>query len=85
MKSPVMQSLTAALLMTITAFQASAADWPQWRGPNRDAVNRETGLLDKWPADGPKLLWEAKGLGHGYSSVAIVRNRLFTMGDLEAE
>ena len=76
-------SFTAVFLILITDSQASAADWPQWRGPNRDAVNRETGLLDKWPADGPKLLWEAKGLGHGYSSVAIVGNRLFTMGDLE--
>jgi outer membrane protein assembly factor BamB len=58
------------------------ADWPQWRGPNRDDVCTETGLLKSWPADGPKLLWEIAGLGPGYSSVAIVDGRLYTMGDI---
>ena len=83
MKRSLLQSLAVAFLMIVDASQATAADWPQWRGPNRNAVNPETGLLDAWPAEGPKLLWEAKGLGRGYSSVAIVGNRLFTMGDLE--
>ena len=60
---------------------AGAADWHQWRGPNRDAKSSETGLLKQWPEDGPKLLWEIKGLGPGYSSVAVVDGKLYTMGD----
>lgn len=60
---------------------AGAADWPQWRGPNRDGKSSETGLLKEWPQDGPRLLWEIKGLGPGYSSVAIVDGKLYTMGD----
>jgi outer membrane protein assembly factor BamB len=63
------------------ATNAPAISWPQWRGPYRDAICRETGLLPKWPKDGPPLLWEAKGLGRGYSSVSIAGGRLFTMGD----
>jgi outer membrane protein assembly factor BamB len=61
---------------------AQGADWPQWRGPNRDGVCSETGLLKSWPADGPALLWEITGLGPGYASMAIVDGRLYTMGDI---
>ena len=60
---------------------ASAADWPQWRGPNRDAVSGETGLLPEWKPAGPPLAWKATGLGGGFSSVAISGGRIFTMGD----
>jgi outer membrane protein assembly factor BamB len=58
-----------------------SADWPQWRGPKRDAVSGEKGLLQKWPKNGPKLLWKAKDLGQAYSSVVVVGNRIWTMGD----
>jgi len=61
-----------------------AGDWPQWRGPNRDGICTETGLLKQWPEGGPKLLWEITGLGKGYSSFSIVQGRLFTMGDRQA-
>jgi outer membrane protein assembly factor BamB len=64
---------------------AQAADWPQWRGPNRDGICAETGLLESWPEGGPKLLWEIKGLGTGYSSLTIVDGKLYTMGDIEVE
>ena len=57
-----------------------AADWPQWRGPNRDGKSAETGLLQEWPKGGPRLLWRAEGLGEGYSSFAVVGNRLYTQG-----
>lgn len=69
---------TAALAIACTTL--SAADWPQWRGPNRDGVSTETGLLTQWSEDGPELLWTGKGLGKGYASVAIADGRLFTMG-----
>src|SRR4051794_28138661 len=58
----------------------SAADWPQWRGPNRDGISSETGLLDTWPAKGPPLVWKAQGLGEGYSSFSVVGDRLYTQG-----
>lgn len=74
------------LLMGLTALgydnACRAADWPQWRGPNRDGICSETGLLESWPEDGPKLLWEISGLGKGYSGFSIVDGKLYTMGDI---
>lgn len=55
--------------------------WPQFRGPNRDNISRETGLVKSWPADGPKLLWTATGLGEGYSSVSVAGGLVLTMGN----
>jgi len=62
----------------------SAADvpnWPQFRGPNRDNVSTDTGLLKEWDADGPALAWKASGLGLGFSSLAVTRDGIYTMGD----
>jgi len=64
---------------------AQGADWPQWRGPNRDGICSETGLLKSWPEDGPEFLWETTGLGPGYASMAIVDGRLYTMGDISLD
>jgi outer membrane protein assembly factor BamB len=64
---------------------AAADDWPAWHGPNRDAICRETGLLQDWPKSGPKLLWKIKTLGEGYSGPAIVGNVLYTMGNREGK
>lgn len=58
--------------------QASANDWPQWRGPQRDGVSTETGLLTTWPEGGPKLLWQAP-TGEGFSAPAIARGRVYSM------
>ena len=63
------------------ASSLSASDWPQWRGPARDDVSTETGLLKQWPAGGPPLAWKATGLGGGYSGVSVVGNRVYTMGE----
>ncbi len=73
------------LLLSATALPGWAApgDWPEWRGPNRDDLSPDTGLLKEWPSDGPRLLWTAKGLGDGYSTVSVVGNRLYTAGDKE--
>ncbi len=60
---------------------ARGADWPQYRGPNRVDVSTETGLLSSWPEGGPKLLWTYRDAGIGYSGVAIVGERLYTLGD----
>jgi outer membrane protein assembly factor BamB len=58
----------------------AAADWPQFRGPNRDGKSAETGLLKKWPQAGPRLIWSVEGLGSGYSSAAIANGLVYTTG-----
>jgi len=60
---------------------ASAQEWSQWRGPNRDGESTETGLLKEWPANGPALLWKSKALGGGYGSISSSGGRLFAMGE----
>ena len=75
--------LSGLVLLFAFAGQVMAqagANWPQWRGPNRDGVSKETGLLKQWPAEGPPLLWKASGAGRGYSSFSIANGRLYTMG-----
>ncbi|MGD8787609.1 MAG: PQQ-like beta-propeller repeat protein [Phycisphaerales bacterium] len=72
----------AVFILSVCSCIVEAADWPQWRGPNRDGICSETGLLKSWPKKGPKLLWELTGLGAGYSSMSIVDGRLYTMGDV---
>ena len=59
--------------------------WPQFRGPRRDGVSEERGLLATWPEGGPKLLWSAKGAGRGFSSTIIGGGRLYVTGDFDAE
>src|SRR4051812_48007123 len=75
---------TRLFLLTVCllglSWPAYAADWPQWRGPNRDDVSTETGLLQKWPAGGPRVLWPASDPGIGSWGPAVVGNRLYTMG-----
>ena len=70
----------ALLTLASQAMAQTAALWPQWRGPNRDGVSKETGLLKQWPADGPPLVWKATGAGRGYSSFSIADGKLYTMG-----
>jgi outer membrane protein assembly factor BamB len=59
---------------------ALAEDWPQWRGPDRTGVSKETGLLQSWPTGGPKLLWTFRDAGTGYSNMSVVGDRLYSMG-----
>ena len=77
--------LALAFLVAALPADQALADWPQFRGVNRDAQSAEKGLLQQWPAGGPKLAWQATGLGGGYSSVSIQNGRLFTMGDIGAD
>ncbi|MBE0535852.1 MAG: PQQ-binding-like beta-propeller repeat protein [Phycisphaerae bacterium] len=56
------------------------AYWPQFRGPNQDGRSSETGLLKKWPAGGPKLMWTVEGLGSGYSTVVVADGTIYTTG-----
>lgn len=64
-------------LVVFLAAAAGGADWPQFRGPNRDGVSSETGLRPNWPKEGPPLLWTYAGAGVGYSGPAVVGERLF--------
>ena len=74
-------AVAAAAGLSLAASPASTG-WPQWRGPNRDGVSTETGLLQSWKAGGPTVAWRTSGLGTGYSSVAVAGGRIFTMGDV---
>jgi outer membrane protein assembly factor BamB len=60
---------------------AGATDWPQWRGPQRNGISNETGLLRTWPKDGPKLLWRLKDIGEGYSAPAVIGPRLYLLSN----
>ena len=60
---------------------ARATDWPRWRGANLDGISQEKGWLSQWPQEGPKKLWEAS-VGVGYSSFAVAKGSLFTMGNV---
>jgi outer membrane protein assembly factor BamB len=69
------------VIATLISIASAFGDWPQWLGPNRDGHSTDTGLLKQWPKDGPKLVWKATGLGSGYTSVSVVGDWLFAMGD----
>jgi outer membrane protein assembly factor BamB len=67
------------------AAMAAAADWPQWRGPQRDGSSPETGLLKEWPKDGPKQLWKNAEVGGGYSTPSVVGGRVYLLGDKDKD
>jgi outer membrane protein assembly factor BamB len=72
--------LLAALVLGTSVLIEALEDWPQWRGPRRDGVSAERGLLKSWPQSGPPLAWKVGGAGEGYSSFAVAEGRLFTLG-----
>jgi outer membrane protein assembly factor BamB len=57
----------------------TAADWPQWRGPDRNGISSEK-VTAVWPAEGPKVLWQAS-VGTGFSSLSVSQGRVYTMGN----
>jgi outer membrane protein assembly factor BamB len=60
-----------------------AGDWPQWRGPNRNGISLDKGLLKDWPAEGPPVVWKVDTVGVGYSSLAVKGDRIYTQGDID--
>jgi outer membrane protein assembly factor BamB len=76
--------MPSALNVILVGFLATAplaaADWPQWRGVNRDGHSSETALLASWPAGGPPVVWRATGLGEGYASMSVAGGRVYTQG-----
>lgn len=73
----------AVLLAGFAVGSTSALDWPQWGGPQRDHISRESGLLKAWPKEGPKRMWLNENAGLGYAGVAVAEGKLFTMGARE--
>jgi outer membrane protein assembly factor BamB len=62
------------------AGAAAVSDWQQWRGPDRNGISKETGLLKSWPASGPAAEWTMNGLGAGYGSMAVAGDRIYVQG-----
>ncbi|MHC4583711.1 MAG: PQQ-binding-like beta-propeller repeat protein [Planctomycetota bacterium] len=78
--------IIGSLILTNAAYAADQDSfWPQFHGPNRDNISTEKGLLKKWPVNGPDLLWTAKGLGHGYSSISIANGMIYTASSIEKD
>jgi outer membrane protein assembly factor BamB len=79
-------TIRAALALAfLSASVTTAADWPQWRGPDRSNVSKESGLIGEWPKDGPPLAWKAAGLGDGVAPVSVASGRVFTTGNVDKE
>lgn len=73
------------ILLILTTLAVVAGDWPQFRGPNRDGISNESGLLKVWPEGGPKRIWSVKDLGQGFSAPIVVSNRVYITGDVGHE
>jgi outer membrane protein assembly factor BamB len=80
MKHSCTNQLAGLLVFTVT-MTAAANDWPQWRGPERNGISRETGLLKAWPKEGPKLLWQVKNIGSGYATPSVAGDRLYLLAN----
>ncbi len=68
------------LVLSMLVMDVYSADWPQWRGINRDGISRETGLLKSWGEEGPKLIWTATGSGSGFSSPSVYNGHIYVTG-----
>lgn len=72
-----MKTVAFVAAVALSASVLHAADWPQWQGPDRTGLSKETGLLKQWPASGPPTVWTAAGLGAGYGSLAVAGERVY--------
>jgi outer membrane protein assembly factor BamB len=71
--------------VALGALGLVAADWPQWRGPERNGISQETGLLKEWPKDGPPLVWKLDNIGYGYSTPSVVGEKLYLLSNPRIE
>jgi outer membrane protein assembly factor BamB len=70
--------VVAATVTLLSTSRLVAADWPQWRGPQRNGVSAETGLLEEWPKEGPRLVGK---IGSGYSTPAVVGQQIYLLAN----
>lgn len=77
---PLLATLALVLAASVTPA-VSAADWPVFHGPDGSNKSPDTGLLKEWPEGGPKLIWQAEGLGEGFSSVTVANGMVYTAGN----
>ena len=78
------KGFTLAVAVFLGVAAVDAADWPQWQGPDRTRISKETGLLKEWPSGGPRVVWTAGNLGTGYGSMAVAGDRVFLQGARES-
>ena len=76
MKSSLFKSIIMSFLIILT-FYTSYGQQIGWRGPDRSGIYKETGLMKSWPSSGPTLLWEATGIGKGYSSPTVTKDAIY--------
>jgi outer membrane protein assembly factor BamB len=77
---PLFSALITPLLLATAPIASRAADWPGFRGGDREDISHETGLLKHWPTAGPSKVWVSQKAGLGYSGFSIVKGTLYTMG-----
>jgi outer membrane protein assembly factor BamB len=75
------QLLVVGIVFGLSVPAAHAGDWPQWRGPERNGISQEKGLLKEWPKEGPHLNWQVKDLGDGYSTPSIAGEHLYLISN----
>jgi outer membrane protein assembly factor BamB len=75
------KSYALCVALVTLGMPAFADDWPQWQGPDRNAVSKEKGLLQDWPKAGPPLAWRVKGIGGGDSAPSVAGGKLFGMSN----
>lgn len=76
-----LRSLSGIIAAIVVLSMLTAANWPQWRGPERDGISEETGLLKQWPEEGPPLIWRVDNLGDGFSTPAVVDDRIYLVSN----
>jgi outer membrane protein assembly factor BamB len=74
-----------AIVLGCFFLAGMAADWPQWRGPQRAGISDEIGLLKEWPREGPKLIWQVNDIGEGYGAPAIVGSRAYLLSSSDPD
>jgi outer membrane protein assembly factor BamB len=79
-RTPLLLALVMTSISVAGGQSGPTTDWPQWQGPDRTNLSKESGLLKDWPTAGPPLVWSVTDLGAGYGSVAISGARIFVQG-----
>ncbi len=79
MNHPIIKFTLISLIILISLNDSFAQQYG-WRGPDRSGIYKETGLMKSWPESGPALIWEATGIGKGYSSVTVTKDAVYITG-----